>query len=91
VVDDESGNNIAVLLGNGDGTFRRTYHLPRREPRHTRSPSRRLIVMASSSVATANGDDNSVSFLMGLGDGSFSARVDVNDRNQPLCSGALEI
>ena len=79
----QTTNNVSILLGNGDGTFKQA----------TNSP----IAAGKSPVAIAAGDvngdshpdiavvnqaDSSVSVLLGNGDGTFSAAL-----NSPLATG----
>jgi hypothetical protein len=80
-VADSAALSISILLGNGDGTFQAPMTFP------TRNPPRRLVTAdfngdGNLDIATVNSTNvsgpanNSVSLLLGTGDGSFTPYVD---------------
>src|SRR5207245_595317 len=68
-----ASNTVSVLLGNGDGTFRPA------DNQHTYAVGRFPDAIATGDllndsvqdIVTANGDDGTVSVLLGRGDGTF--------------------
>jgi FG-GAP-like repeat len=75
--------DVAVMLGNGDGTFQSpAYYLADQTPFH--------VVMGDVNgdgkldLAVANKDSNDVSVLIGNGDGTFQAPVNFAAGNSPL-------
>jgi len=75
VADSTTGNNIAILLGNGDGTFQPAVF-------YQAGSSPNYIAIADYNhdskldLAVANSGENDVSVLLGNGDGTFQPKVD---------------
>lgn len=93
-VNGEDGSPISVLLNNGDGTFGSTTNLSRGNP-----PSASDSIVSADfngdgipDLATANNDSQSISVLLGRGDGSFSDAVvyPVSDYARGLATADLD-
>ncbi len=73
-VANRSGNNVSVLLGNGDGTFQAAVN-------YAAGTNPECVVTGdfngdgNSDLAVANYSDNTLSVLLGNGDGTFQAAV----------------
>lgn len=83
VAADESNNQIAVLLGNGDGTFKPAVSYPAGSaPYYIAVGDFNRDGKLDLAVANLNG--NNVSVLLGNGDGSFPAAVNYSVGTSPL-------
>ena len=80
---DVSGNNVSVLLGNGDGTFRTAVS-------YVAGDLPRMVVIGDFNgdgkldLAVANEQGSSVSVLLGNGDGTFQTAVNYVVGNAPV-------
>ena len=93
IVTNFTDNTVSVLLGNGDGTFGAQTTFPtgfgsglpsRREPFNRASSNQNL------DLAVANQTANTISILLGNGDGTFQPKTDIAAGNQPVSVIAKE-
>ncbi len=86
-VTNSGANNVSVLLGNGDGTFRTTPNVPVGQ-----SPS---AILANdfngdgrTDLVVANAESNNISVLRGRGDGTFSSAASFLTIGSPISIAA---
>jgi len=78
----ERGNNVSILLGNGDGTFQNKVD-------YAAGSASRTVVVGDFNrdnkldLAVANYNDNTVSILLGNGNGTFQNKVDYGTGASP--------
>lgn len=93
VIANETTNNVSVVIGNGDGSFRKTgsggSSIPIIDYPYGVGESPTSIAVADlngdgkTDIAVASNKSNSVSLLTGKGDGTFNAAYTVPTRNSP--------
>lgn len=90
-VANQTSNTVTLLLGNGDGTF-----TPAAGPPPATGSAPVAIVTGDFNgdgkldLATANQTDNSVSLLLGNGDGTFQPRADFATGSKPVALAAAD-
>lgn len=86
----QGANNIAILLGNGDGTFQSpAYYNAGAAPISITSAD--FDVDGKLDIATSNKNDNNISIFIGIGDGTFQTAVNYTAGTNPSYILAADI
>lgn len=85
MVANSSDNTISVLLGNGDGTFQsQTTYATGTDPVAVASGEFSTVNNSNIDLAVANKESNTVSILLGNGDGTFQKQTTLNTGHAPV-------
>ncbi len=76
-------NDLSVLVGNGNGTFRSKGTFPVGAWSNSVTIGR-FNIDSKPDLAVANFDDNNISILNGNGDGTFSSNTTIGEVNSPI-------
>ena len=83
-VANETDSTLSILLGNGDGTFTQATGSPIKTGNHPVSVVPAVLVSGGQTdLIVANQADNTISVLMGNGDGTFQAAVNLPTGRAP--------
>jgi Bacterial type II and III secretion system protein/FG-GAP-like repeat len=85
VVANSGDNTVSILLGNGDGTFQsQVTYAAGTDPVSVITGEFNSIVNGYLDLAVANKDSNTLSILLGNGDGTFQKQTTLNTGHSPV-------